>query len=170
MERNIWEGFDEALYHVHARTDNPDLWHIYGVYIWAVLPLVYKILTNPIVYSLFVVYLTTLPTIFTKVYHETIGIAGLHYIALGGGLTLASQINARVMDKIYIYLKNKNGGKGEPEFRLPLLVPGSILASFGLLLSGWSAEKGLHWILTDIVSDQNSPSSHRRTKCSIIIF
>jgi len=168
VETNIRQGFDEALYHVHAGTDHADLWHIYGVYIWAILSLVYKILTNPIFYSFFVVYLTTLPTIFTKVYHEAVGITGLHYIALGGGLTLASQINARMMDKIYIYLKSKNGGKGEPEFRLPLMVPGSILVPFGLLLSGWSVEKGLHWISTDIVSVQNSPSLHWRNECSSI--
>ena len=59
-----------------------------------------------------------MPTIFSSIYHERIGIAGLHYIALGIGLSLASQVNARFMDRIYIHFKNKNGGVGEPEFRL----------------------------------------------------
>lgn len=62
--------------------------------------------------------LTTIPGIFRDIYHQPTGLAGLNYIALGVGLTLASQINARFMDKIYIYLKNKNDGVGEPEFRL----------------------------------------------------
>jgi hypothetical protein len=64
------------------------------------------------------VFLTTMPAIFSSVYHERVGIAGLHYIALGVGLSLASQVNARFMDRIYIHFKNKNGGVGEPEFRL----------------------------------------------------
>lgn len=59
-----------------------------------------------------------MPGIFSKIYHEDVGVGGLHYIALGIGLTLASQINGRSMDRIYIHFKNKNGGVGEPEFRL----------------------------------------------------
>ena len=63
-------------------------------------------------------FLTTIPGIFEGVYHERVGIAGLHYLALGVGLTGASQANAYLMDKIYAYLTRKNGGKGRPEYRL----------------------------------------------------
>jgi len=59
-----------------------------------------------------------MPSIFQGVYQESVGIAGLHYIALGIGITGASQVNARTMDKVYVYLKNKNGGVEKPEFRL----------------------------------------------------
>ena len=59
-----------------------------------------------------------MPLIFANIYHENVGISGLHYIALGVGLSLASQLNARFMDRVYVHLKNKNGGVGEPEFRL----------------------------------------------------
>ena len=62
--------------------------------------------------------ITSLPDIFSNVYSESVGIGGLHYIALGVGLTGFSQLNARTMDKIYVYLKNRNGGVGKPEFRL----------------------------------------------------
>ena len=64
------------------------------------------------------VFLTIIPNIFADVYNEAPGIAGLHYIALGVGLSTASQLNARFLDRIYIYFKNKKGGVGEPEFRL----------------------------------------------------
>ena len=67
-------------------------------------------------YSL--VFLTTIPAIFSSIYHERVGIASLHYIALGIGLSLASQVNGRFIDRIYIHFKNQNGGVGEPEFRL----------------------------------------------------
>ena len=64
------------------------------------------------------VFLTIMPNIFAEVYNEAPGIAGLHYIALGIGLSIASQLNARFLDRIYIYYKNKKGGVGQPEFRL----------------------------------------------------
>jgi hypothetical protein len=64
------------------------------------------------------VFLTTIPTAFQDVYHDRVGIAGLHYLALGLGLSIPSQINARLMDKVYKLLKARNGGVGRPEFRL----------------------------------------------------
>ncbi|KAJ2916653.1 hypothetical protein MD484_g3756, partial [Candolleomyces efflorescens] len=102
------------------------------------------------IYGVFYLFLTTMPMIFGEVYEEGPGIAGLHYIALGIGLTLASQINARLLDRSYKYFKQKNNGVGEPEFRLPSMVPGTIILPFGLLLAGWSAQHRLHWIATDI--------------------
>jgi hypothetical protein len=64
------------------------------------------------------VFLTTIPSIFEGVYQQRVGIAGLHYFALGVGLSAASQINARFMDRIYRHFAVKNGGKGRPEYRL----------------------------------------------------
>lgn len=69
-------------------------------------------------YRSFPVFLTTIPSIFQGVYGQPVGIAGLHYFALGVGLTGASQINARMLDRIYKYFSDKNGGVGKPEFRL----------------------------------------------------
>lgn len=82
--------------------------------------------------------------------------AGLNFIALGIGLTLASQLNALYMDKIYIYLKaqnKKNGGDGagEPEYRVPSMIIGSIVLPVGLLMTGWAAERGVSWVVTDVV-------------------
>lgn len=59
-----------------------------------------------------------MPSIFEGVYGQEPGIAGLHYFALGIGLSGASQINARTLDKVYRYFKEKNGGEGKPEYRL----------------------------------------------------
>jgi hypothetical protein len=64
------------------------------------------------------VVITTIPAIFQDVYHQRVGIAGLHYLALGVGLTVGSQLSARFMDRIYLWLKSRNGGVGKPEFRL----------------------------------------------------
>ena len=59
-----------------------------------------------------------MPMIFQGIYHQSIGIAGLHYFALGIGMVGLSQINAQYIDTIYRFLKNRNGGIGKPEFRL----------------------------------------------------
>ncbi|KAF9458415.1 MFS polyamine transporter [Collybia nuda] len=101
-------------------------------------------------YGVFYLFLTTVPGIFENIYHEKTSIGGLHYIALGVGLTMASQVNARVMDRVYIHFKGKNNDVGEPEFRLPPMVPGTVLLPIGLLLSGWAAQEHVHWIVTDI--------------------
>ena len=80
-----------------------------------------------------------------------------------------SKINARMLDRIYVYFKTRNDGKGEPEFRLrewasmhraaarahdtaASMVPGTILLPAGLIVTGWAAQKGVHWIVVDIVS------------------
>lgn len=68
--------------------------------------------------SCIIVFLTTMPSIFEGVYGQSIGIAGLHYIALGIGLSGASYLNAITLDKVYAHLKNKTNGVGKPEFRL----------------------------------------------------
>ncbi|KAG2137919.1 MFS polyamine transporter [Suillus clintonianus] len=100
-------------------------------------------------YGLLYLFLTTIPSIFQGEYQQSVGIAGLHYIALGVGLTGASQLNAKTMDKIYMYLKNKHG-VGKPEFRLPAMIPGSLLLPIGCLIVGWTTQAHTHWIAPDI--------------------
>ncbi|CCM02926.1 uncharacterized protein FIBRA_05040 [Fibroporia radiculosa] len=102
------------------------------------------------VYGTLYLYLTTIGGIFEGIYHEDVGISGLNYIALGIGLSGVSQINARMIDKIYKYLCDRNGGVGRPEFRLPPMIPGTILLPIGLFITGWTAEAHTHWIGPDI--------------------
>jgi hypothetical protein len=90
---------------------------IYGVF-YRAFPSMLALVTLFSLIHAFSVFLTTMPMIFAEVYNEEPGIAGLHYIALGIGLTLASQVNARLLDRSYKYFKQKNNGVGEPEFRL----------------------------------------------------
>lgn len=99
-----------------------------------------------------VVFLLTVTTtpIYTEVYGESVGIAGLHFIASGLGYLVWGQIQGRLLDFVYRKLKIRYNSKGEPEFRLPMMVPASIFLPFGLLLYGWSAEKHLPWIAVDM--------------------
>lgn len=101
-------------------------------------------------YGLMYLVLSTFPILWTQHYHESIGIGGLNYISLALGFFLGTQICAPLNDRIYRRLKHRNGGVGRPEFRTPLMVPGSILVPCGLFIYGWSAQYHTHWILPNI--------------------
>ncbi|KAE9404127.1 MFS polyamine transporter [Gymnopus androsaceus JB14] len=102
------------------------------------------------IYGIFYIFITTMPDIFINIYDESIGIMGLNYFALGLGLAFASWVNSKTMDKIYMYYKNKNNGVGEPEYRVPTIVPASIFFPIGMLIAGWAAQEHVHWIVVDI--------------------
>jgi multidrug resistance protein len=101
-------------------------------------------------YGIMYLVLTTFPTLWGTVYHESTGIGGLNYISLGCGFFLGTQICAPLQDRIYKALKARNGGVGKPEFRVPLMIPGAILVPVGLFWYGWTAEEQTHWILPNI--------------------
>ncbi|KAG1744785.1 major facilitator superfamily domain-containing protein [Suillus lakei] len=101
-------------------------------------------------YGIHYLFLTSIPSIFQGIYQQPVGIAGLHYIALGIGLLGSSQLNGKTLDKIYTHFKNKNGGVGKPEFRLPAMFPATLLLPIGCLIAGWSAQAHTHWIVPDI--------------------
>ncbi|KAK5023609.1 hypothetical protein LTS07_009117 [Exophiala sideris] len=101
-------------------------------------------------YGLMYLVLSTFPTIWTDVYHESTGIGGLNYISLGLGFFLGTQICAPINDRIYRRLKKRNNNVGKPEFRVPLMVPGAALVPIGLFIYGWSAYEVTHWIVPNI--------------------
>ncbi|CAN6601665.1 probable drug/proton antiporter Yhk8p [Trichomonascus vanleenenianus] len=103
-------------------------------------------------YGLLYILLTTFPALFRDVYHENPAIGGLHYIALTLGYVGGTQVAARLMDKIYKKLKERNNGKARPEYRTPLIVFGSLFVPIGCFWYGWSAQAGVHWIMPDIGS------------------
>ncbi|KAM0788954.1 hypothetical protein ACM66B_003029 [Microbotryomycetes sp. NB124-2] len=101
------------------------------------------------VYGLIYLVTTTTTTIFVNVYGQSVGIAGTQFVAQGIGLVLSAQVNGRLLDVVYRKLKERNGGKEAPEYRLPMLVPASLFLPFGILLYGWAAQERLHWIAVD---------------------
>lgn len=99
---------------------------------------------------MFYLLFTSFSDIFEDYYHQSVGIASLHYIAVGLGFFIGLQINTFFLDRIYKKLKQRNDGVGKPEFRVPLMVPASILIPIGLLWFGWAAQARTHWIVPDI--------------------
>ncbi|KAL1637855.1 hypothetical protein SLS56_000412 [Neofusicoccum ribis] len=101
-------------------------------------------------YGLMYLVLSTFPTLWTTTYHEALGISGLNYISLAVGFFVGVQVAAPFNDRIYVRLKRRNGNVGAPEFRVPLMLPGSLLVPVGLFWYGWSAQAGVHWIMPNI--------------------
>ncbi|KAK0243760.1 major facilitator superfamily domain-containing protein [Armillaria nabsnona] len=147
-------------------------------------PPVYKLLLYPVVllateptaqllgiYLAYIyVILTSIPDIFVVVYHESVGIAGLHYIAFGIGLYCGAQITNAILDKMYLRLSAYYGTDGRPEFRIrkdlslvlclalivtcfcqAIMLPATLFVPIGLLITGWTVSSGVHWIVPDIV-------------------
>ena len=102
------------------------------------------------IYGLLYLVLSTFPVLWDRVYHESIDISSLNYLSLGLGFFIGAQVAARLNDRIYKYLKRKNHDVGKPEFRAPLILPGSLLVPIGLFIYGWSAQYHVHWIVPNI--------------------
>lgn len=98
------------------------------------------------IYGLMYLVLSTFPVLWMDRYHESVGIAGLNYISMGVGFTLGAQIFSPLNDRIYRILKSKNDGIGKPEFRIPIMIPGSVLVPTGLFIYAWTAQYHTHWI------------------------
>ncbi|GAA6029615.1 hypothetical protein JCM8097_000964 [Rhodosporidiobolus ruineniae] len=103
-----------------------------------------------LIYGVIYILIVSTDRVYQEVYSQSVGIASLHFIALMLGFIIASQGGARVLDILYRRLKAKENGVGRPEFRLPLMLPASVLLPAGLLIYGWGAERGVHWIVPDI--------------------
>lgn len=99
-----------------------------------------------VLYGLMYLLLSTFPVLWSNQYHESIGIGGLNYISLGVGFLLGAQVCARINDRIYRLLKKRHNNIGQPEFRVPLMVPGTCLVPIGLFIYGWTAQYQTHWI------------------------
>lgn len=90
---------------------------------------------------------TTFPRIFEGQYGFSKNAVGLVYLGIGVGFLIALVFSGIISDRLVIYLTKQNGGTAKPEYRLPLLFVGAVLAPVGLFLYGWSAEKEVHWIV-----------------------
>lgn len=108
-------------------------------------------LYNAYAFGLMYLVLSTFSVLFEQTYNENTGIAGLNYISIGLGLFFGAPICGKGMDIIYKKLKERNPThEGKPEYRMPILLPFSILVIVGIFIYGWTAEYAVHWIAPNI--------------------
>ncbi len=93
---------------------------------------------------------STFAELWTQRYGQTVTQSGLNYIALAVGNTIAAQAGARFTDHVWAHLKRKAGNVTAPEYRVPMMIPGSLLIPIGLFWYGWAGEMKAYWVITDI--------------------
>lgn len=104
-----------------------------------------------LIYGIIYLLLSSFPSVWTGIYHESVGIGGLNYISLMVGFFIGGQAAGQTIDKIYRRLKLRSkDGKGRPEFRVPIVGLGTVFISGGLFMYGWSAQAVTHWIVPNI--------------------
>lgn len=100
-----------------------------------------------IVYGYLYLLFTTLPMVFQNYFGFGTGAVGLTYLGIGIGLLLGMVVFGAMSDRTLKRLARRCDGVMKPEFRLPMLIPASLLTPVGLFWYGWSAERQLHWIM-----------------------
>ncbi|KAL4923535.1 MFS transporter [Aspergillus undulatus] len=100
-----------------------------------------------LIYSLLYLFFTTIPSVFEEQYGFSPGLTGLAYIGIGVGFIIGLGISAMTSDKVVMKLAARNGGKTEPEMRLPLLVFWACILPISFFWYGWSTDKKAHWIV-----------------------
>ena len=109
-------------------------------------PIVFSLsLYMAVVYGYLYLLFTTMTLVFQQQYGFSSGNVGLTFLGIGVGSLLGLIIFGLVSDLIVKQMSQK--GEMKPEYRLPPLIPGSLLIPLGLLWYGWTVEKDEHWIL-----------------------
>lgn len=98
-------------------------------------------------YGLLYLFLTTISSVFTERYNFTIGLSGLAYLGIGVGFIIGLIVPALTNDRIMMRLARRNGGKMEPEMRLPTMIFYSVFTPISFFWYGWTADKHVHWIV-----------------------
>ncbi|KAL3295089.1 MFS multidrug transporter [Colletotrichum asianum] len=94
------------------------------------------------------------PNLWEEHYGMSKGRASLNYISIAVGSLIGVLICAPTMDAVYRRLKTKSGigmeEPGRPEFRIPLMIPSSVITPAGMLLFAWSAQNRMHFLVPNI--------------------
>ncbi|KAK0191960.1 MFS polyamine transporter [Armillaria mellea] len=124
---------------------------LYSVYLLSTEPIIQLLgMYLAYMYDLSPLILTSLPGIFVGVYHESIGVAGLHYIAFGIGLYSGAQITNAIQHIYVVYARIPISLAHQ--LREALMLPATLFVAIGLFIAGWSVSNGVCWVVTDIVS------------------
>lgn len=100
-----------------------------------------------VVYGYLYLLFTTITEVFETTYHFSSGSVGLTYLGIGIGCLVGVGAFGYLSDRILKLMTARNGGEAKPEFRLPPMIPGSFTIPIGLFLYGWTADKGVQWIV-----------------------
>ncbi|EXJ78448.1 hypothetical protein A1O1_08848 [Capronia coronata CBS 617.96] len=105
-------------------------------------------LFGSLLFAYFYIFSTTLPDILEQIYGLSPAKTGSTFISISVGSAISVAVINRTLDGIYIHLRTRNKGIGEPEFRLPLVIIGGFTVPFVVALYGWTAQAQLPlWVM-----------------------
>ncbi|CZT14156.1 related to multidrug resistance protein [Ramularia collo-cygni] len=111
-------------------------------------------LIEAVAYTYFYVMSTTLPSILEDLYGLSAAATGAAFISFSAGSIISVALCNRLLDRIFIHLRDSNKGAEQPEYRLPLAIAGNILLPLTVVLYGWAAECHLPiaWVLVSLAA------------------
>jgi multidrug resistance protein len=100
-----------------------------------------------VVYGLLYLFFTTIPSVFENQYGFSTGLSGLAYLGIGLGFIAGLVLYGMTNDRVVLKLTQRNGGKYEPEMRLPAMIIFSCFLPISFFWYGWTVDKDVHWIV-----------------------
>lgn len=105
-------------------------------------------------YGMLYLLISSFPTLWEGRYGMPKGVASLNYISLAVGSLIGAQLCGPLMDLIYKRLKQRyscpDDRSAPPEFRIPLMIPASVISPCGIFLYAWSAEMKAFWLVPNV--------------------
>lgn len=105
-------------------------------------------------YGMMYLIISDYPNLWTKGYGMEKGTASLNYISLALGSLIGVNICGPLTDWVYAKQKRRHGipeaDPGLPEFRIPLMIPASLITPCGILIFAWTAQYRLHFLLPNV--------------------
>ncbi|TVY14273.1 Efflux pump radE [Lachnellula arida] len=110
-----------------------------------------------VIYGYLYLLFTTFTLVFEDSYGFSSGSVGLTFMGIGvgsiGGLIFFAFASDKILrrqtekaDAVAAAAGKQSAGM-KPEYRLPMMLPGSVLIPMGFLLYGWTANYHVHWIV-----------------------
>lgn len=99
-----------------------------------------------VVYGLLYLFFTTIPSVFRNQYGFSTGLSGLAYLGIGLGFISGLILYGLTNDRVVLKLTQRNGGKYEPEMRLPAMIFFACFLPVSFFWYGWVVDKDVHWI------------------------
>ncbi|KAF1962926.1 MFS general substrate transporter [Byssothecium circinans] len=104
-----------------------------------------------LLYGTMFLFLYMYSTLWTKRYGQSARISSLNYVSAAIGFIAGVLVAGHLNDKVYSVLRARSANnKGRPEFRVPVMLIGTLLIPAGLIEWGWTGETHQHWILPNI--------------------
>lgn len=100
-----------------------------------------------VVYGLLYLFFTTIPSVFENQYGFSTGLSGLAYLGIGLGFIAGLVLYGVTNDRVVLKLTQRNGGKYEPEMRLPAMIIFACFLPISFFWYGWTVDKDVHWIV-----------------------